>query len=275
MKKVFIKMSVLSIALVVAASCTKTGPAGPAGATGATGATGPILTGNMQGSVILYDVNGSKILPGGAHGVQGASVVITNNSTGTSTIVATDGSGAYAIANLTTGTYSMTASLPSYGSVVTQGIQFAGGGNANRNFALSVVPTTSVTSALTVDTNYAVGGAGNVAENYVKIRGYVPVSSGGSTVIVFVSTAGATSASSTNFSTTFTTTISPGTTGFKITIPTANLYDLGFTSGNTVYFAAYIVGSNTAASTYVDVNTGQTVYTALSATPLNLSALVQ
>jgi len=275
MKKVFIKISALSIALVVATSCTKTGPAGPSGGTGP---AGPSLTGNMQGTVFLYDASGAKQLPTGAVSLQGAAVVITNNSTGATTTEATTGAGSYSFGNLTTGTYSITVSLTGYGSVIAQGVQFVGGGTANRNFSLSVVPTTTVSSAAAVDTSFAsVGGPTAPVENYVKVRGYVPVSSAGSTVIVYVSIPGMTSTSSTpgNFASYYTTTIAPGATSFKINIPTASLYDLGFVTGNTVYFAAYVVGGNTSASSYVDWTTGQTVFTALSSTAVNTSAAVQ
>ena len=273
MKKVFIKISALSIALAVATSCTKTGPAGPSGGTGP---AGPSLTGSMQGTVFLYDASGAKQLPTGAVSLQGAAVTITNNSTGVTTTEATTGAGSYSFGNLTTGTYSITVSLTGYGSVIAQGVQFAGGGTANRNFALSVVPTTTVTSAVAVDTSYAVG-AGNVAENYVKVRGYVPVSTSGSTVIVYVSIPGITSTSGMagNFSSYYTATIAPGATSFRINIPTASLYDLGFVTGNTVYLAAYIIGGNTSASSYTDWTTGQTVFTALSSTAVNTSAGVQ
>jgi hypothetical protein len=96
-------------------------------------------------------------------------------------------------------------------------------------------------------------------------------------VIVFVSNAGGTNASGNvnNFSNYYTVAVSPGALTFKINIPTSDLYDLGFVSGNTVYFAAYLVGGNLNASSYADISTGKTVFTALSSTPVNTSALVQ
>jgi len=272
MKKMFVKISALSITLVVAASCSKTGPTGPSGATGA---TGPILTGNMQGTVALYDVSGAKQLSPTLLG--GDTVVLTNSSNGTTWKTVTNASGDYLFSNITSGTYSTTVTKPLYGKVVTQGIQFVGGGNSDRNYALSVVPTTSVSSLVIDDSTFTTNGAGNVAQNYVKIRGNVPVSAGETTVIIFVSMPGANSTSSTvgNYSSTYTTTIAPGVNKFTIEIPNANLYDLGFISGNMAYFAAYIIGGTTSASSYVDWTTGQTVYTALSSTPVNTSIQVQ
>jgi carboxypeptidase family protein len=268
MKKVFIKISVLSIALVIAASCTKTTTAGP---TGATGAAGPSLTGNMQGTVTLYDVSGAKQLSPTLLG--GDTVVLTNSSSGTVWKTVTNASGDYLFSNISSGTYSTTVSKTGYGSVVTQGIQFVGGGNSDRNYALSVVPATNVSWLIANDTTYTSTGV-----NYMKLRGAVPTSTSETTVIVFVSIPGTGSTSSTvgNFSTTYTTTIAAGTNKFTIEIPIASLYDLGFTSGNTAtaYFASYIIGGTTSASSYVDWTTGQTVYTALSSTPATSNSTV-
>lgn len=275
MNKVCIKVSALVIlAMLLATSCTKTGATGPAGASGPTGGTGPNLTGNLQGIVFLYAADGTKQL--GTTLMAGDSITLTNNSDGTTLKTTTDANGAYTFTNVTTGTYSLTVSKPLYGTVWSQGVQFAGGGNASRNYALSQIPTTTVSTATAVDTSL-VNGVGATAENYVTIRGYVPVSAGGTTVIVFVSVPANTSVNSTpgNFSTNYTVTVAPGVSKFRINIPTNSLYDLGFVSGNTVYFAAYIVGGNTSASAYTDLTTGQAVFTALSPAAVNASALVQ
>jgi len=269
MKKVFIKISVLSIALTVATSCKKgdTGPGGPSGP------AGPSLTGNTQGVVNLYDVSGAKQLSATLQA--GDSVILTNSSTNAVLKTVTSATGAYSFNNLSTGTYNMTVSKPGYGKVITQGIQILGGGNTDRNFSLSLIPSTNVTSTAISDTAL-VNGAGGTPENYVRIRGYVPVSTSETTVIIFVSVVGGGSASSAvgNYSTTYTTTIAPGVTKFTVNIPISNLYDLGFATGNTVSFAEYIIGGTTSASSYVDWTTGQTVYTALSSTPMNTAIAI-
>jgi len=274
MKKVFSRISVLSIVLLVAVSCTKTGPTGPSGATGP---AGPSLTGSTQGVVSLYDVSGAKQLSATLEA--GDSLILTNSSTNAVWKTVTNSTGAFAFNNLNTGTYNLTVSKPSYGKVMSQGIQILGGGSTDRNFSLSLIPTTTITAAVANDTTYINGGVGTptVAVNYVKTRGYVPVSTSVTTVMVFVSMPGVSSTSSTvgNWSFNYTTTVAAGSNKFTISIPTSSLYDLGFVSGNTVYFAAYIVGGNTGASSYVDWTTGQTVYTALSSTPINMSAPVQ
>ncbi len=274
MKKIFSKISVLSIALVVATSCKK-GDTGPAGVAGP---AGPSLTGNTQGVVTLYDVGGSKQLSSTLQA--GDSLILTNNSSGAVMKTVTSATGGFAFNNLSTGTYNVVVSKPGYGKVISQGVQILGGGTTDRNFALSVIPNTNVISAAASDTAL-VNGTGNTAENYVRIRGYVPVSSSETTVIVFVSIPGTNSTSSAvgNWSANYTATILPGATKFTISIPTSSLYDLGFPGGspttNFAYFAAYIVGGNTNASSYIDWTTGQTVYNALSSTPVNVQAGVQ
>jgi hypothetical protein len=260
MKKTFVKISALSIAMVVlATSCSKTGPTGPAGANGANGSAGPNLSGSLEGVVSLYDVSGSKVVSTTA--LAGDTIVLTNNSNGTAWKTATSTTGSYTFANITTGTYSMTVTKPGYGSVIAQGIQFAGGGNADRNFALGAIPTTGVSSVVAVDTTYASTGV-----NYIKIRGGVTATSGGSTVIVFVSLPYLSYGSTTvgNFSASYTVAVAPGTSAYKILIPTADMYNYGFASGNSAYFATCILGGTTSTSSYADWATGQTVYTALS-----------
>ena len=277
MKKTFFKLTALSMAALFISSCTKTGPAGANGANGATGSSGPVLTGNMEGIVLLYDASGAKQLSPTLQA--GDSVTITNSNTAVKLKTVTASNGSYTFNNLTTGTYSMTVSKPGYGTVLVQGVQFAGGGTANRDFELSVMPSNNVSSAQAVDTTVTSAGAGNTAENYIKVRGYVPVSNATTTVIIYTSIPGTSSVSNAigNFSNYFTTTVNPGVSKFTLNIPTSTFYDLGFTNGgvSTAYFAVYILGGNTSASSYTDYTTGQTVFTAISSMPVNTSALVQ
>lgn len=282
MFKVFNKISVLSFSLMIlATSCTKTGATGPngiAGTNGSNGAPGPTLTGNIQGLISLYDVSGVKILPP-TDTLSGDSIILTNVSSGAVIKTITGGNGTYTFTNVSTGTYSMVVNRQGYGRVLAYGSQFVGGGTIDKNFALSKIPTTNIITAVAKDTTFAVVGAGNVPEKYVRVRGSVPVSGSTTTVIIYVSQAANSFVDITpgNYSTYYTTTISPGVSKFNFYIPTSNLYDLGFPSGNVsnVYFAAYILSGNTNASTYTDWNTQQTVFTALSSTPINVNAPVQ
>ena len=274
MKKTFTKISALSVTLLVLATSCKKGDTGPAGATGP---AGPSLTGNTQGVVSLYDVGGAKQLSATLQA--GDSLILTNSTTSQVWKTTTSSTGAFSFANLSSGTYNVAVSKPGYGKVLAQGVQILGGGTTDRNFALSVIPTTNVVSAVALDTTMANGGAASTPENYVKVRGYVPVSSSATTVMIFVSIPGMSSTSSAvgNWSVNYTVNVLPGVSKFSVNIPTSSLYDLGFPSGGTAtaFFAAYIVGNNTSASSYVDWTTGQTVYTALSTTPVNVQAQVQ
>ncbi len=281
MNKIFIKISALSISLslmILAASCTKTGATGPNGAAGSNGAPGPTLTGNIQGLVSLYDVSGVKILSP-TDSLSGDSVILTNVGSGAVMKTVTGSNGMYTFTNVSTGTYSMVVNRQGYGRVLVYGSQFVGGGTIDKNFALSKIPTTNILAAVAKDTTFAVVGAGNVPEKYIRVRGSVPVSGAVTTVIIYVSQAAATFVDSIppNFSTYYTTTVSPGVSKFNFYIPTNNFYDLGFPSGGIshAYFAAYILAGNTNASTYTDWSTQQTVFTALSSTPIYVNAPVQ
>jgi hypothetical protein len=282
MKKVFIKISAVSISLMIlATACTKTGATGPTGATGANGSAGPVLTGNLQGVVTLYNIDGTKMLPTTSNPtlLAGDSIYLTNNSTGAVMSTITNSvTGGYMFSNISTGTYSLTIKKSLYGTVQNQDVQFAGGGNIDKNYELSLVPTTTVTSLTGVDTT--ITPAGGTPQNYVRVRGYVPVSTLLTTVIVYISLPQNTYVNSTpgNFSYYYTTTVAASSTKlFSINIPTQSLYDLGFASGgaSNVYFAAYIMGGNTSASEYVDLNSGLDVFTALSSAPATAAASVQ
>lgn len=257
--------------LMLATSCKK-GDTGPAGASGP---AGPNLSGSIQGVVSLYDVGGSKILSTTA--LAGDSIMLTNTSTGTTWKTVTSTTGSYTFANINTGTYNMTVSKPTYGSVITQGIQFVGGGNADRNFALAIIPTVGVTSATAVDTSITTAGAGNVGENYIKVRGGVAATATGCTVIVFVSlpylSFGSTAVG--NYATTYTVAVAPGVNSYKINIPTADLHDLGFVTGGNAYFATCILSGTTSTSSYIDIPSGQTVYTAISSPAVVATTTVQ
>jgi len=273
MKKTILKLSTLSI-ILMATSCKK-GDTGPAGTTGNTGATGPNLSGSMEGFVSLYDVSGAKVLGN----LKGDTLMLTNNSNGSVAKTTTDSTGKYMFANLTTGNYNLTTTKAGYGTLLAQNIQFVGGGNTYKNGALSQIPTINVTSAQAVDTTMAAttSTVTSSPETFIKVRGTVPATASNSEVIVFVSNAGSTSANSSvsGFSTYYTVALTPGSMTFKINIPSADLHDLGFVTGNTVYFAAYMVGGNLNASSYSDLATGKAVFTALSSTPVITSALVQ
>jgi len=255
MTKLFIKIATLSIVLILfATSCTKTGATGPAGPAGSSS-----LTGNFEGVVFLWDVAGNKLLSPTL--LTGDTVTLTNNSSGATYKTTTSTTGTYTFSNISAGTYSLTVSKSGYGIVKAYGIQFVGGGTTYRNFNLAQIPTTSVATATAI------------AGGNVQVSGTVPASAY-TQVIIYLSLPSNTFVNNTlgNFSTyTYVIYIGTGTTfSFNFT-PTA-LYDLGFVSGNTVYFAAYTVNNN--GSWYTDPVTGLNVYTAISSSPVTTSITV-
>jgi hypothetical protein len=264
MKKVFIKTVVLLVIvlIIIVSSCKKSysGHYNHTPATGATGPAGPSLTGNLEGVLFLYDDGGNKILS--ATALTCDTIMLINNSSGAVLTTTTSSTGSYTFTGISTGTYSMTAMKHGYGTVNAYGIQFAGGGNDYKNFSLAQIPTNSVTT-ISVSTSTA----------GIIVTGTAPANVGlgslaTSDIIVYVSLPNNTSVSSvpSNYSVYSTCAINSSNTTFNCSFTTTNLNQLGFTSGNTVYFAAYVVGLN--GSSYTDPATGLTVFTALSSTPV-------
>jgi len=264
MKKLFIKTVALSAAVVMlGTSCTKTGATGPAGSAGA---AGPVLTGNIEGIISLYD-DGNVRLFGAAPA--SATIVLTNNSTGATLTSAVSTSGTYTFSNVTTGTYSFTVSNLGYGTTKGLGFEFAGGGTAYRNFSIAEVPATNVTSATT---NTSTTTSGTLTTDYVNVTGSVPLSSETSFIITFAYTGNTVSGVFGNYVTYASTSVAAGQTTFTTAFSATTLMnDYNFTSNQPIYFATYIYGQN---SSYVDPLSGLTVYTALSSTPAFSSSIV-
>jgi hypothetical protein len=253
-------------------SCKK--EAGPAGSTGATGAqgsqgpSGPVLTGNLKGYVNHFDVSGTKL----TSGLAGDTLTID----GTTTMTVTDATGAYTFSNLTTGVYNLTVTRTGYGTTKIQSLQFTGGGDLYRNANISKMPTNNVTTFMAYDTTIN-------SVNHIRVRGTLPSSTDDQTIMIFVGNPGSSTVSSAiaNEISTYAININAGlpitagTVKYSKNIPTSELYDLGYVSGNTVYLAAYTIGGNTNASAYVDLPTNKPIYTALGGAPLFANAPVQ
>ncbi|MGZ4099536.1 MAG: hypothetical protein ACXVNM_11695, partial [Bacteroidia bacterium] len=77
------------------------------------------------------------------------------------------------------------------------------------------------------------------------------------------------------YSTFYIVNIPANTTVYSKNIATSDLYDLGFTSGNTAYLAVYMIGSNNNASSFIDFATNRTVFTAINPGFLTAQAGVQ
>ena len=255
MKKIQL-LCLLALLIVSLSNCKKDGPAGPTGSTGSQGAVGPLLTGNLQGYVSLWDQYGSRILTGQA----GDTVTLV----GTANRVYTDSTGFYKFSGLTTGVYSIAVNKTGFGNTMVQNIQFAGGGNTIANAKLSQ-PSTTVVPALTDSIGPATG---NITF-YTTLTTTCPQSR---SFILYVGTSPSVSANPATYLIYYTKAVNPTPVAnalkLAFTIPTTDLYDAGFTSGSTAYVAAYGIGSTLTASAFVDyTNQARTVFTALSMPP--------
>ncbi|MGZ4037983.1 MAG: carboxypeptidase regulatory-like domain-containing protein, partial [Bacteroidia bacterium] len=251
-----------AIAFVLGITSCKKGDTGPAGAQGAQGNAGPVLTGNLKGYINHFDLSGAKI----STGLAGDSVFIDN----TTQTAVTDASGMFSFSGLSTGVYNLTVKRAGYGWTKIQSVQFTGGGDLYRNGNISNIPTTNANTFMAYDTTIS-------GVNYVRVRGTIPATTYIQTLAVFVGNPGnsTVNSSSTNQTSVYMINIAVNATTYSKNIPTAELYDLGYASGNTVYMAAYTIGGNANASSYVDETNDKTVYTAIGTTPLYANAAVQ
>ncbi len=254
-----------AIAVIISlSSCKK--EAGPAGSTGAQGPGGPVLTGNLKGYINHYDASGAKL----TSGLAGDTISID----GTTNFAVTNASGMYSFTGLTTGIYNLTITRSGFGTTKIQSLQFTGGGDSYRNANISKIPTLNLATLMIYDT--VINGVNNI-----HVRGHVTSSTDDQSVIIFIGIPGNTTVNSgvSNEISSYVVNVPVNAAGnntlVKLNIPTAELYDLGYVSSNTVYFAAYTIGGNTNASAYTDLTTNKPIYTALGNTPLFANAPVQ
>ena len=260
MKKIYL-FAALAVVMASLSNCKKTADAGPAGATGTQGPPGPLLMGNLEGYISLWDQYGARILTGQA----GDTVSLI----GTPTRVVTDSTGKYVIPNLTTGTYSLAISKAGYGNTMLQNIQLAGGGNTLANARISQPSTTPVPPLLD-----SIGATTGNITVYTTLPSPSFLSR---TFILYVGNMPGVSANPATYLTFYTKVVNPGNnaTRLSFTIPKTDLYDAGFTTGSTVYFAAYGIGASLTASAFTDYNNGgRTVFTALSMPAATTSLIV-
>ncbi len=249
---------ILVLVAVLFHSCKKDPEAGPAGSQGA---AGPSLTGNLEGYVSLWDQYGGRILNSQAND--------TITLIGTTNKVYTDSTGFYKFQGLSTGVYSISVNKGGYGSTMAQNIQFVGGGNAIANVKLSQ-PSTTIVPAL-ADSIGAVTGN-------ITIYATLPTTSAQSrTFILYLGNTSSVSSSPATYLNYYTKVVNPGanSTRLTFTIPKSDLYNAGFSTGASAYFAAYGIGATLTASAYIDYNNeGRTVFTALSFPPSTTSLIV-
>lgn len=245
--------STVAIALgciLVFAGCAKDGENGPAGA------AGPALTGNITGFVNLFDQYGGHIL------LDNDSSLVAMD--GTSNASYTDSLGCYLFSNVQTGIYNLTCTHVGFGTTKVNSLQFTGGGDLYRDIRLSAIPSFQVDSISIAST-----------PGMLTLIGHLPTDVQQRTVLVFVGSAANTSADPATYLTFYNKNVMPNQGNFNIQVPATDLNALGLTTGETVYFAAY--ASTTTfnnSSSYQDLNTGRTVFTAISANAAVGNALV-
>ncbi len=183
--------------------------------------------------------------------------------------VVTDSTGKYVIPNLTTGTYSLAVNKSGFGNTMIQNIQFAGGGNDIVSARISQPSTTPVPPLL--------DSIGAITGN-VTIYTTLPSASFQSrTFIIYLGNMPGVSANPATYLTFYTKVVNPGNNATKLAfvIPKTDLYNQGFTTGQTLYVASYGVGAQLTASSFIDYNNeGRTVFTALSMPPATTSLIV-
>ena len=249
MRKIYL-YAMMPAMMMLAFSCKK-GDTGATGATGATGPAGPSFTGAISGHVDLYDQYGTQVLSG----LNTAQLSLNGG-----TAINPDASGYYLFGAISTGDYSISASCPGYGSTLVNRFQFVAD-TLNRDIKLSAIPT----FALTTFTAYH--NAGSAFDSLVFTY---PTDNRPRTCIVFANNTSTVGSVPSNYLTYWGHALAANTTKAVLMIPAQDLYDAGFTSGSTVYYAAYSYVV-TDVSVYEDLTTGKNVFNAVN-NPISGSA---
>lgn len=239
------------LALATVAGCSgSTGPQGPAG---------PALTGSWAGFVSLHDEYGGPL-------ASDSGVTVTAQPGGSSSVTTT--SGAYTIANLKTGIYTVTFAGPGMGTYIRDAGQFVGGGTvelATLNLgqqSTGVITNLVLTFSALQDTLYATGTVSQPAvagfPRYIRLF-YSGSASVGPAVANYTVTGPVSG-----------TAYRVVNLNFKIAVTGADLAGLqhAFPSGSTVNAVAY--GDSFYNNSYTDTTSGKTVYPNVSATASNV-----
>jgi len=245
----------LIIMVTLTFSCKKevAGPQGP------TGPTGPSLTGNVSGYVWLYDQYGTRIFS------DLNKINVTLNNT---IICHADSTGKYNFNSVTTGIYNITATDSLYGTEMAQQFQFVGGGNVDKDFKLSQIPTFTLSACTAVDTTVN-------TISYIKVKGTLTADTRARMVAVFVSASSSVSSAPANYILVYSKQVLANATNFNILIPSTDLNAAGIASASTAYFAVYPAAINfSTSSSYEDFNTGRTFFNSIGTSPINFNAIV-
>ncbi len=216
-------------------------------------ATNTQVTGNLYGYVTLYDQYGGKIFSG-----LNAVTVTLNTSSGSVSNATTDSTGKYGFNGIAQGQYTIGYTCPGFGSLLNSALGFLGEGNIDHDAKLSAIPNffDSILAPPT-DTLGNVVLQGTFSGSDTRKRTYV----------VFVGSSPSVSSLPANYLIYYSGTANNNLTTFTVKIPVSDLNDAGFTSGSTVYFAAYGAAASFASTSDVEdlANTGRLSFSAISA----------
>lgn len=221
----------------------------------AVGPAGPKLSGNLIGFCFLWDINGKKATDDSG---------VTVRAEGTNIFSTTGSNGYWELDGLTTGTYTYSFSKAGYGTRKSIDAQFVGGGDVYYGTAnLYEIPSFTITNlsdSISVTT-------GNVYLNGV-LSGNIPNIA---TVRIFVGTSPSVSSDPSSY---VGTDAVGGSVGYLFPlILTENDFNYyGFSSGQAVYVVAYADGY--ASTAYIDLSTGNYIYTGINPTPSNVISFV-
>ena len=213
----------------------------------------PVITGNLFGFVSLEDQYGGKVLSG----LNGTSVTLTTPS-GSTLNTAPDSTGRYTFNNIAQGQYLISYTNPGYGTIQNAELGFLGEGNIDHDVKLSAVPNFN-DSILYTPTDTL---------NNIVLQGvFSGTDTRKRTCVVFVGATPAVSSAPANYLQYYTGTANNNLTTFTVKIQVSDLYDMGFTSGSTVYFAVYGAAANFATTSDVEdyAHTGRLQFNAISA----------
>lgn len=236
--------------LIAVASCKKSDGIETSGTT--TGGSSGSSSNTLKGHIKHFDSSGNLIwadLAGTVVSVDGTSLSST-----------TDSNGLFSFSGLSIGVYNLSVGSKvttsgTYGPTKIQNIAFTGGGDIYpQNFydgSVGLIPTSNPSSI-----------AISATASTVQLTGTTSSAIDGA-VIIYVGRPGST-------------TVSPApadhrsiisgtantTTTFVATITIAKLYQMGYSSGSTVYLAAGL--ANTSYPGYYDYPSGKSVYSAIS-----------
>ncbi|MEI8278933.1 MAG: carboxypeptidase-like regulatory domain-containing protein [Bacteroidota bacterium] len=255
--------AVLTVVLLTCLlSCQKgdTGPAGNNGTNGTNGLPGPAYVGSINGHISLFDQYGSKVLIG----LTGIQVSISSNPIRT---VTTDANGYYSFDSVITGLYTLTAHDTNsgivYGDSKFQDLQLIRDTlsrdiklSATANFAPLTFTASSVTAAL-----------------YDTLTFTFAADTRARSIMIFVNGNSTVNSNPANYLLSYSKAINANATSVVFYVPAGDLYNIGFTSGSTAYYAVYgsPVSNN---SIYEDFSNGKLIYNSLSTISLSASCIV-